>query len=445
VLLERGQRVGGLMQSIKRGDYVVDIGRKQMYSRIPEIHDLWSSVLGDDYIPYERRVGILYQGTIIESSRQYRGALLGMPKSLLLSCGVDFLWGWARRGMATPKNQEEYWYRRRGQKLSRILTQGFEERFRGEMWRDQPAPDDPAAGFLAAIASKFRTAASMGGEDEPGWRHPALGTGQIVEALEKDIQENGGHFEFGTNVTSMQVEDGRVVSIQASQDGQAIEYRPKHVVGAVPVELLAKLLNARSPATRVPAAEDKRRSTVLVYLFLDCPPPFPHTFLEVSCPNMKCGRIANYASMGGRMVPEGKTALCVEFFLDADDPLMERTAEELGDLAVTECTKAGILDPKTIEDRLPLKFAGADAATDYRDWLTDERRAILGQLEAYSNLYFVNRAGTDVASYAGAEAARAIASGERTTFDRATDPRHSEEDPEERLPAERPRRADSAA
>ena len=54
VLIERGKRAGGLMQSIHRGDFILDIGRKQMYSRIPEIDQLWTELLGDDYIAYER-------------------------------------------------------------------------------------------------------------------------------------------------------------------------------------------------------------------------------------------------------------------------------------------------------------------------------------------------------------------------------------------------------
>ena len=43
-----------------------------------------------------------------------------------------------------------------------------------------------------------------------------------------------------------------------------------------------------------------RRSVVLVYLFLDKEPRFPHTSLHVSCPTLKMGRVTNYGALGGK-------------------------------------------------------------------------------------------------------------------------------------------------
>ncbi len=430
ILIERGKSAGGLMRSMRRGDFIVDIGRKQMYSRIPEIHDLWSRLLGDDYRPYERRVGILYKGHILESDSHVRGATLGMPAGLLLQCGADLLWGWVKGGAAPPKNHEEYWHRRRGRLFTQILTQGFEERFRGDLWRDMPPPDSASGGLgaiLGGLKSKIDTARHSRDPVVPvEWRHPAKGTGQIVERLEQEIARHDGEILFQHDVVDLKRNGKRFTSLTCKlPSGESVEYRFQNLIASIPIELLARLVMPGHPLAQANAQGMPRRSAALVYLFLNGPPPFPHTFLEVSCPDMKTGRIANYGALGGDMVPRGKSCLCVEFFCDFDDPLMKLSEQELGDLAVRECTENKLLDKSTIADVWPLKFPGADAATDYRDWLTEDRRVLIGELSAFENLFFVNRAGADAASYAGMEAARAILSGSRTKFDRASDPRHS--------------------
>jgi hypothetical protein len=57
VVLERAKVCGGLMGSIKRGDFVLDIGRKELYNRIAKVDALWSQILGPDYqgLPASRR------------------------------------------------------------------------------------------------------------------------------------------------------------------------------------------------------------------------------------------------------------------------------------------------------------------------------------------------------------------------------------------------------
>jgi len=66
VVLERDKVCGGLMRSIHRGEFVVDVGRKELYNRLEKVDALWREVLGADYRSYPHRGAILYDG---DSSR----------------------------------------------------------------------------------------------------------------------------------------------------------------------------------------------------------------------------------------------------------------------------------------------------------------------------------------------------------------------------------------
>ncbi len=96
VVLERSNLVGGLMRSIQRNDFTLDIGCKELYSRLPEVHDLWSQILGQDYRNYPHRIGVLYQGRILELSTEFGGFRRGMPWSAFVLCSMDLLWNWTK-------------------------------------------------------------------------------------------------------------------------------------------------------------------------------------------------------------------------------------------------------------------------------------------------------------------------------------------------------------
>lgn len=412
VLLENNKVSGGLMRSIQRGQFSVDVGRKELYSRIPEVDRLWTEILGRDYRPYPHRVGILYDGHIFETDRSYRGFRRGIPWSILLGCGIDWLWYRAKAGLSKPRNLEEYSYRKRGPEYTKLCYQRFHEKFTAKRWKEMPVPpteekDNPV--------------------EKKNWRHPAKGTGQICELLERHILGVGGRFQFEAKVTEIGVSQGRIATVSAEIGEKKVTYQPLHVVSSLPIELLGQFLLQKRLDTEKSSKPADFISTVLVYLFLDENPRFPHAWLNVTCPKMKAGRITNYTAFNGDMVPKGQTSLCVEFFCVGADALLELSNEEIQELALEECVKSGLVDAKKcLKDLdLVLRLPGINAATKWQDWLSEERLNLFAELKQFENLYNVNRPGTDKATYAGLEAAAAILSGDRLKFVRRTEPTRS--------------------
>jgi protoporphyrinogen oxidase len=58
VVVEKGKVVGGLMRSIKRGDFIVDVGRKELYNRLAKVDAFRGELLGDEYRSYPHGGGI---------------------------------------------------------------------------------------------------------------------------------------------------------------------------------------------------------------------------------------------------------------------------------------------------------------------------------------------------------------------------------------------------
>jgi protoporphyrinogen oxidase len=459
VILEKDSVPGGLFRSIHRGDFIVDIGRKELYNRIAKVDAFWSKLLGNDYREYAHRGGILFDGHIIEMSPAFRGFRRGMPWSMLVGCGLDFLWSRVKPGKSAPRSVEEYFYQKRGRQLTRIAAQAFQEKLNGTKWADIPIPNAYAngedAGFLSTVKSlATRIVSKKEVNTYKGiWRHPAKGTGQICEKLAEELLKTEVPIHYQAQVMEMgcvsedaqpRIGDQNVLSalrfqtsvpvnqridtVTAKIGSETICFKPSHVVSSIPPQLLKRFLYASSSgqsstsSSQPPASPAPKRTVVLIYLFLNEEPHFPHAWLQVTCPSTRIGRITNYAAFSRDMVPEGKTCLCCEMYCFGPDKLLEMDDTSIAKLALDDCARSGLLDPTKCFDRLVLRLPGADASQNRDNWMSPSRLKLLAELEPFKNLYYVNRTETDIATLAGLDAADAILSGDRSHFDRRVDP-----------------------
>lgn len=431
VLLEKDKVGGGLMRSIRRGDFIMDIGRKELYNRLAKVDALWSEVLGRDYRDYPHRGGILYQGRIIDMSPAFQGFRRGMSWSMFVGCAFDFLNARLSRNKSQPRNLEELFYRQRGKRLTRIFAQGFQEKLVGRRWSETPiaAPTTSTngAGFFSTVRQALeRTFSTREVNTYKGiWRHPAQGTGQICDALAEGMVRNGGTIHFETTIKSIGATEGTIDSVVAEIDGEIINFHPLHLVSSIPVEILLRYLlpdRAQKRQTEARALDPRRRTVLLVYLFLNEEPQFPHAWLQVTSLDTRIGRIANYAGFNGDMVPKGKTCLCCELYCFGEDELLKMDDAQIAKLVLDDCAKLKLVHADKCSDSLVLRLPGADASQNRDNWMSPARLKLLAELDLFHNLYYVNRTETDIATLAGMEAAEAIFSRNRTDFDRRVNP-----------------------
>ncbi len=419
------------MRSFTWRDFIVDLGRKELYTRFAEVDALWNDALGDAYTPYPHRVGSLYRGHILELSGKYRGVLRGIPLPWLAHGGLSMLKGWARAAACRPANYQDYWHGRVGRVFAELLAQGYWEKFRGRRWLDMPAPkmevqEQPELSrSFEMVRQALRLAERGGVQTQVAWRHPSGGTGQIFETLHKEIDARGGRIQFHAEVRAIRPKADGSFEIEFLQYGVIHRRTSRYVISGVPIERLASLLGV---GPTEPASREAGRNVVLVYLFFDEAPRFPHAWLEVNDPATAIGRVTSYAAFGGAMVPPGHSSLCVEFFCYADDPVMQANDDSLTERAVKELAEAGLVHPARLMGSFVRRLRRTNAAASWREQQTEHQLSLLQRLTGYPALYHANRPGSDWATFAGLLAAQAVLTGDRSAFDHRGDPtaRHLE-------------------
>jgi len=431
LIVERGSAAGGLMSSIVHGEFTVDIGRKELYTRIPEVDRFWHELLGADYRPYDHRVGSLYHGRIVELSGAPRGMTRGLPVRWLIRGALDLVRCWLGSRWSKPVNYEQYWHQRAGRYFSHMLAQGYWEKFRGQAWADIPTPNTDVDGGAVrsysfdAIRQGLRLASQGGTQTQRDWRHPAKGSGQISDLMLQRLDKAGIHIAFETEVTSIKVSGDRICEVTTESAGAAAQHHPCHVVTSMQIEELSALLDdgAAAGASKEPLPPGSERNVVLVYLFTDEPCRFPHAWLEVNDTELKCGRITNYAAFNGDMVPDGKACLCVEYFcVGSDDPILSLSDTDVTALALRECADNALIDPDRLFDSFVTRIRRIHAAASWRDWQKAHKLELLRQVSRIQNLFHVNRPGMDWATFAGMMASESILEGCRSGFDQRADP-----------------------
>ena len=338
-----------------------------------------ASCSGTDYREYAHRGGILFEGHIIDMSPAFRGFRRGMPWSMLIGCGLDFLWSRVKPNKPVPRNVEEYFYQKRGRKLTRIAAQGFQEKLHGTRWSDMRLANDYSNGsdasFFSTVKSLMtRMASSKEVNTYKGiWRHPAKGTGQICEKLAAEIARTEAPIHYQAQVTEITyVPDNgrkRIDTVTTRIGSDVICFKPSHVMSSIPPQLLKRFLYAKTseessisnpqPAVGSPPSSmmnAPKRTVVLVYLFLNEEPRFPHAWLQVTCPSTRIGRITNYAAFSRDMVPQGKTCLCCEMYCFGPDKLLEMDDQAIAKLAVDDCARSGLVDAAQCFDHLVCGF-----------------------------------------------------------------------------------------
>ena len=417
VIIERAPVCGGLMRGVRRGNFTFDLGRKELYSRFHEVHQLWTELLGDDYREYPHRVGLLYEGRILEKNSTEKSRFRGLSALQIVRLAGSYLAGQIGPSRRAHTVEDSY-VLRYGRAYFDFFVHGYALKFEGK------PPSEVSLGSPEEVPrfALFRRQQTSEGQGidalfggQPIWRHPARGTQQIVDGLEAECRKNGVEFLLGAEVRAAELNGEGDHRVHFRYEAAENEISARYLVSSVPLPLLAGLLQDHVPEhLRVPPKQEVlfRKSTALVYLLADGEPAFPHNWLEVTDRRLKMGRVVNYATWNGLMVPKGKTALCVEYFALEDDPVMALSEEGLLQLALHETATNGLLDPARLEDHLVMRLPRVNAATVIGDrsqaWLRDFS-SYLSELPRFLE---INRPGMDRATLAGIDAAEACLTGE---------------------------------
>jgi len=399
--------VGGISRTEEYKGYLFDIGGHRFFSKSEEVEALWRDILPSDIMERPRQSCIYYKGKFYPYPLRAFQTLrnLGIWESFL--CVLSYIK--ARLHPITPAQSFRDWVTNKfGARLFSIFFKSYTEKVWGiscdTLSADWAAQRIRGLNLSQAILSSFgKGFAFLRRPDKvrakiiktliENFRYPKRGPGMLWSAARDKILAAHYDIEMNMRVESFAWDDKTALwTVSAMQDGVKKTYHTRHIISSAPLrETIPAITPLPACVNRV--QQLRYRDFVLVALILDTPSVFQDNWIYIHDPELKAGRIQNFASWSPYMLPEGgKGCLGLEYFCQDGDAFWQRPDDELIAFAKDELVKLKLATADQVKDGCVVRQKKAYPVYegDYRDILLDLKH----ELDAsYPTFHVVGRNG----------------------------------------------------
>jgi protoporphyrinogen oxidase len=395
VVLEKGNRVGGIARTEEYQGYRFDIGGHRFYTQVPEVQQLWQEVMVEDFLQVQRLSRIFYRGQYYSYPLELRTTFrnLGLKEStriLLSYCK------WRVRPYPQEETFEEWVTNRFGKRLYLHFFHTYTEKVWGIPCNKIQA--DWAAQRIKGLSLTTIVFKALGLRNNTkslinAFHYPALGPGMMWERFQQIVNTRGGQVRLQTDVVAIKRRDNQITAVVVETDQTRYEIAADHFISTMPLRELIAKLDPPPPADVIQAAQGLAyRDFILVGLIINRSELFPDNWLYIHSPNVKVGRIQNFKNWSAAMVPDsGMTSLGMEYFCSEGDAIWEMEDAELIRLATAELTVLGLASAEEVTDGVVIRQPKAYPVYDgeYRKHL----QVLQSYLATLTNLQTIGRNG----------------------------------------------------
>ncbi|MEG3957048.1 NAD(P)/FAD-dependent oxidoreductase [Microcoleus sp. herbarium2] len=395
VVLEKGDKVGGIARTETYKGYRFDIGGHRFYTKVEAVQQLWQEVLGNEFIKVPRLSRIFYRGKFFNYPISAFNTLfnLGIIESTLIMLSYLKVRIWPLREEQTF---EQWVINRFGERLYKTFFKTYTEKVWGipcsEIQADWAAQRIKGLSLTTAIIN-----ALFGSNDTKTlikeFDYPALGPGMMWEKFAEAVENKDGKVYLDTKVISWEREGNKIKSITAEHNGELVQYSADNFITSMPISALVARMKPQPPEEVLHAARSlKYRDFLIVSLIVDSKDLFPDNWIYIHSPEVKVGRIQNFKNWSAALVPDAsKSCLGMEYFCSVGDEIWEMSDAELVELATRELVGLGLATTADVEDGVVIRQPKAYPVYDgeYREHL----RVLEGFLKGIENLQTIGRNG----------------------------------------------------
>ena len=366
--------VGGISRTAERDGWRFDIGGHRFFTKVKRVSDLWHEILpADQFLLRPRMSRIFYDGKLFDYPLRASNAL----KQLGLVEAVRCVLSYVAARVRPPKDQDNYegWLVARfGWRLYRTFFKTYTEKVWGipvsEMPADWAAQRVKNLNLFSAIVNALLP---KRGQTEittliEEFEYPRTGPGLMWETAAAKVRAQGGEIVMETKIDTVRWEPGRgATSVVAhvtggygpgagappaskTNIGDEVVLPATEVISSMALASLVKTFDPAPPQHVLDAAGGLRfRDFLTVALVVPESASFPDNWIYVHSPEVKLGRIQNFASWSPYMVKDGRTCLGLEYFVNVGDELWRSPDDELIELGTKELAHLGLVAADQVE------------------------------------------------------------------------------------------------
>jgi protoporphyrinogen oxidase len=386
------ERVGGIAKTVPLGNNLLDIGGHRFFSQSQEIENLWTEILGDDFLVRLRRSQIYYRKKFYSYPLKPFEALIKMGFKEAFLCGLSYLRA-QLHPIKNPVNFEQWVTNQFGSRLFRMFFKTYTEKVWGIPSSEISA--DWASQRIKRFALKDLLVQPKRGETFSTFRYPKKGPGQMWERCEEKIKYLGGDVRLGAAVTACRWNaSNRTWTIQVEGQSGQPSLAADHVISTAPLSAVPALLGASADSILSQAAGKLLyRDFLIVGVVLKTDRRLEDQWIYIHDPDVRMIRVQNFRAWSPEMVEKpGEVFLGAEYFCSEKDDIWGKTDQELTDQALRELDLIGLARKKDCVESIVVRQKKAYPI--YDDHFKSRVDTIRAELESsYPRFYTVGRNG----------------------------------------------------
>jgi len=418
-VFESDSTVGGLSKTIEKDGFRFDLGGHRFFTRDEKIDNFVRSLMDGELLTVHRTSKIYMQNKFFDYPLRPLNAMFGLGVLTTMKIMADYGLEKLKRLMkeSDTVSLEDWVVSNFGRTMFDIYFREYSEKVWGiecsKISAEWVAQRIKGLSLAKAVKNAFF---KFTGKNIPTladrFIYPELGIGRISERLKEEIERDNEVFT-NTRVECINHFNGRVDSIAVKNHGQTSKIYGNEFISSMPITKLVRMLNPSPPADVLEAASKlKFRDLVVVALMIDRKRVTDQTWIYIPEQKIPFGRIHEPTNWSGKMAPEGKTIIVMEFFSFMGDQTWNSTDELLTNITIDNLVALGFINRDEVIDSAVVRAPKAYPLFEVGyETLCD---GIYDYLGRFRNLHIAGRSGMfryynmDHAIESGIETAEAI-------------------------------------
>jgi protoporphyrinogen oxidase len=397
-VFESDSDVGGLSKTIEKDGFRFDLGGHRFFTRDEKINNFVRSLMDGELLTVHRTSKIYMRNKFFDYPLRPLNAMFGLGVPTTMKIMADYGLEKVKRLMkeSGTVSLEDWVVSNFGRTMFNIYFKGYSEKVWGiecsRISAEWVAQRIKGLSLAKAVKNAFF---KFTGKNIPTladrFMYPELGIGRISERLKEEIERDNEVFT-NTRVERINHNNGRIDSIVVKKLGRTSIVYGEEFISSMPITQLLRMLNPSPPADVLEAAAKlKFRDLVVVALMIDRRRVTDQTWIYIPEQRIPFGRIHEPTNWSGKMAPEGKTIIVMEFFSFRGDKTWNSTDEMLSNITIDNLEALGFIKRDEVIDSAVVRAPKAYPLFEVGyEGLCDKIYDYLGR---FGNLHIAGRGG----------------------------------------------------
>ncbi|MGI8604286.1 MAG: FAD-dependent oxidoreductase [Verrucomicrobiales bacterium] len=280
-LIEKESIPGGLATSHRFGENFYDMGVHMLHEFDEEIYKDILAIMGPESHPVQLNARIRWAGSFYRYPLQFADMIRGIPPLTLARCIVGLLTAQTRYKFFPhkPRNAEEALQQLYGDPLYRFFFKDFTHRYWGFSTTELSAtfitskmPRLTAVDVLKKVLAKFgiknkNVHAVDSALLEETLHYSTTGAEAMPRHLARYISERGGRIHFDSEVSAIEMPEGKVTAVKFRNTRTGVEERVEcdYCINTIPLMWLLRSMRGVVPEDVLAAARRLRYKPITIH------------------------------------------------------------------------------------------------------------------------------------------------------------------------------------